>query len=295
MAKKFKINPKSYLFTGLVLGVLIIYTFFMFLMVYLALNTSFKEYADFKLNSVFAFPEAVWFKNYSQAFTAFAVSVKSNTKTVYLFEMLINSVIYAGGCALVSTALPCLMAYLVAKYKEWFNEVIYTTVIIAMILPIIGALPSEIQISNLLGLYNTRFGLVVMRASYLGTYFLIFHGTFKGLSDEYIEAATIDGAGQMHVLLGIVLPLIKTTIFAILLLNFITYWNEYQSPLIYMPDYPTAAVGLFKFVYYPSQAGNNLITLQMAGCMILFIPIFVLFVCFKDVFMGNLTVGGIKG
>jgi ABC-type glycerol-3-phosphate transport system permease component len=62
-----------------------------------------------------------------------------------------------------------------------------------------------------------------------------------------------------------------------------------------MASYPTAAVGLFKFVYFPSQGGTSLMTLQMSGCMILFIPILILFLVFKDVFMGNLTVGGIKG
>lgn len=296
MAKKLKIAPKSYLFVGVVMALLIIYTLMMFIMVYLAVNTSLKEYIDFKLNPKFDFPEKLYFKNYVDAFTAFKVTT-SEQQPIYLLEMLINSIIFSGGCAIVTTIVPCLIAYLVSKYKEmWFNRVIYTTVIVAMILPIIGALPSEIQMAKALGLYNTRFGLIVMRASYLGMYFLIFHGTFNGLSDEYIEAATIDGASQMNVLLNIVLPLVKTTIFAVLLLNFISFWNEYQSPLIYMADFPTAAVGLFKFVYFPNTAGAaSSHTIQMAGCMILFIPIFVLFLCFKDIFMGNLTVGGIKG
>lgn len=293
--KQNRVQSKSYGFIIVVLTVLIVYTLLMFLMVYLALTTSLKEYPDFKLNSVFALPERFWWKNYVDAFSAFAVSVDGNTRTVYLLEMLFNSLVYSVGCAVVATIVPALMSYLVAKYDEPFNGVVYGTVIVSMVLPIIGALPSEIQIAKMLGLYNTRFGLVVMRASYLGTYFLIFYATFKGLSDEYIEAATIDGAGQLQVLLQIVFPLVKTTIFAVLLLNFIAYWNEYQSPLIYMQSYPTAAVGLFKFVYNPSQSGTSLMTLQMAGCMILFIPILILFLCFKDVFMGNLTVGGIKG
>ncbi len=293
--KKDITKNKSYIFGTIVSVVLVAYTLIMFMMVYLAFTTSFKEYSDFKLNPVFDFPQKFWYRNYVDAFSAFSIAVDGNTRTVYLGEMLFNSVVYSVGCSLVATFVPAFMAYLVAKYKEWFNHFIYTTVIIAMILPIIGALPSEIQIAKMLGLFNTRLGLVVMRASYLGMYFLIFHATFKGLSDEYIEAATVDGAGQWQVLLQIVFPLVRTTIFAVLLLNFIAYWNEYQAPLIYMASYPTAATGLFRYVYAPSQAGASSMTLQMAGCMILFIPIFILFLIFKDIFMGNLTVGGIKG
>ncbi len=62
-----------------------------------------------------------------------------------------------------------------------------------------------------------------------------------------------------------------------------------------MSDYPTAAVGLYKAVWMPGDSGRTDQPIQMAGCMILFIPIFILFIAFKDIFMGNLTVGGIKG
>ena len=299
MAKNNAKKSKSGLFIALMVSVLILYVLLMFIMVYLTLNTSLKEQVDYDIDKLnhrsFALTQRVWFKNYTEAFSAFSVPIRGNTYKVRLFEMLINSLIYAGGCSIIATIVPALVAYLVAKYKERFNTVIYTTVIVAMVLPLVGSLPSEIQVAKMFNLYNTRFGVVVLKATYLGMYFLIFHGTFKGLSDEYIEAATIDGAGQFTVMLKVVFPLVKTTIFAVILLNFINYWNEYQTPLIYMSDYPTAAVGLFKAVHMPGDSGRTDQPIQMAGCMILFLPIFALFVAFKDVFMGNLTVGGIKG
>lgn len=290
---------KNLLFIGIVVSVLIIYCLLMFIMVYLTVNTSLKEQIEYDIDKLthqsFAISKSFWFKNYVEAFSAFAVPIHGNTYKVLLFEMLINSVIYAGGCAVMATIVPALTAYLIAKYKQKFNTVIYTTVIVAMVLPIVGSLPSEIQVAKALGLYNTRFGVLVLKSTYLGMYFLIFHGTFKGLSDEYIEAARIDGAGQFSIMLRVVFPLVRTTIFAVILLNFINYWNEYQTPLIYMSDYPTAAVGLFKAVYMPGDSGRTDQPIQMAGCMILFIPIFAIFIAFKDIFMGNLTVGGIKG
>lgn len=291
--KKFKIQSKNYLFMGIVLTVLIAYTIFMFSILFFTVATSLKFNPDYLVDPIGFSP--LYFQNYKNAFSAFYQIVKNGKEVVYLGDMLLYSLIYALSCALGHMIVTSVVSYLVAKYKVWLNKFVYTTVIIAMVLPVVGALPSQIQMAKTFGLYNTLFGPCVMQSSYLGMYFLVFYATFKGLSDEYIEAATIDGAGQFTVMFRIVFPLVKTSMFAVFVLLFIGYWNDYSTPLIYMFDYPTAAVGLFNFVYNPSQAGTATIPLRMAGCMILFLPIFFLFIFFKDIFMGNLTVGGLKG
>ena len=175
------------------------------------------------------------------------------------------------------------------------NKILYTLVVFTMTVPIVGALPSQIQIMELLGLRNSLLFPIATNLSFLGTYFLIFYAAFKGLSNEYIEAATIDGAGQWQVMMKIVLPLTITTFGAVFLLNFIAYWNDYQTPLLYMQNYPTAAVGLFASGDTTGGDAMTEETIRMAGCMLLFLPIFTLFIIFKNKLMGNLTVGGIKG
>lgn len=175
------------------------------------------------------------------------------------------------------------------------NKFIYGTVIVGMILPIVGALPSSIQVCKALGIFDTMIGMWIMKANYMGTYFLVFYGTFKSLSNEYKEAAIIDGASDYCVLFKIVFPLVKSVMLATFVLNFIAFWNDYQTPLIYLESYPTAAVGMFSFSYAASSNGASLPNMQMTGCVILFLPVFILFLALKDLFMGNLTVGGLKG
>lgn len=87
----------------------------------------------------------------------------------------------------------------------------------------------------------------------------------------------------------------KSVVLATFVLNFIAFWNDYQTPLIYLESYPTAAVGMFSFSYAASSNGASLPNMQMTGCVILFLPVFILFIALKDLFMGNLTVGGLKG
>ena len=110
----------------------------------------------------------------------------------------------------------------------------------------------------------------------------------------YTEAAKIDGAGNLAVLLRIILPLVRNTFFTVMLINFIAFWNDYQTPLIYMPSYPTIALGMF-YMASTTENGLSTVPMRMTGAMLMLIPILVLFLCFHKRLLGNLTVGGIKG
>lgn len=288
-----KRNKGSTIFSAVIGVMLAIYAILMLLMIYFTLITSLKSFIDYDSNPI-GLPSQWIFNNYIKAFSAFKVPVNNGKYMVYFGEMFMYSFYYAITSAILSTIIPCIVAYLVTKYDFQFNHVIYTTVIVAMILPIVGSLPSEIQIAKKFGLYNNLLH-PIMKATYLGQYFLIFYATLKGFSKEYYEAAEIDGAGQFTVMIKIAMPLIINSIIAVFILQFITFWNDYAGPIIYLQDYPTAAVGLFRYVYNPTTQEASTITLRMAGCMLLFLPTLIVFLCFKNIFMGNLTIGGIKG
>lgn len=275
--------------------VLAFYTIALFLLMYLAIVTSLKGSFDLVANNRLSLPKTWEFVNYADAFKLYKLQA-TNGRYIYLHEMFLNSLLYSVGCAALSAIVPCIVAFLIAKYNFWFNKVIYTTVIVAMTLPIVGSLPSEVVVINSLGLYNSIFGMWIHNSTYLGMYFLVYYATFKSFSKEYMESAFIDGASHYRVLLSIVLPLVKTTIFAVFILQFVAFWNNYQAPLIYLPDHPTAATGLFRAIKLPStEVGSGRANVKMAGCMMLCAPILILFIACRNIFMGNLSVGGLKG
>jgi len=286
-------NESSVLYNVITLTFLILYTLIILIIFYLTISTSLKTLPDYKDNPI-GFPKKLYFENYSKAFQFFTVDVLQGAYTVKLIEMFLYSFLYAIGCSVFATAVPCIVAYCCAKYKVWLNKFLYGSVIVAMILPIVGALPSQIRIMKALGLYNHIWGTWIMHGGYFGMYFLVFYSIFQSLSNDYKEAAIMDGASEFHVFFKIVIPLVSSTIFAVIILNFIGYWNDYQSPMIFIKDWPTAAVGLFDFIYNPNSNSVSTTTMQMAGCMLLFVPMLILFIAFKNIFMGNLTVGGLK-
>ncbi len=258
-----------------------------------AVLSSFKDAFEFDVNPV-GLPNK-WVFNHQIAFEKFYVEIdREYAPEVYMPEMLLNSIEYALGCAIMSTITPCIVAYLCAKFKYRFSSIITSIVIIVMVTPIIGSQPAEIQMARTLGIYDTIWGMWIMKMTFLGMYYLVFLAIFRSMPDAYIEAAKIDGANNVQILFKIILPYAMSTIFTVLLILFINFWNDYSVPMIYIPSYPTLAQGMWEFSLSRDNELSS-VPMKMAGATILLAPVLVLFLAFHKKLMGNLQVGGIKG
>lgn len=293
-SQKKKIGP---LYT-LMFIVLSLYAILMFVLVLWAIVTSLKFQSDFRTN-VLGLPSGhIWtwaWSNFPLVFENFSVTVLAGgtMSIIGFWQMLLYTILYAGVGALISGIVPCFVAYVTVKCDFRFNNILYGIVIVTLALPIVGAAPSEIQVLRQLGLYNTIWGTWVQKFHFLGMYYLVFCAAFKSISNEYMEAAYMDGAGDWQVLLRIMLPLVRNTLFTVILIRFIDYWNDYQTPLLYIPSYPTLAVGVYN-LGYTTVGVMSYVPMRMAACIILLVPIFVLFLLFRNRLMGNLSMGGIK-
>ena len=271
--------------------VLLLYTITLFGLLLWGVITTFKSPEEFRLSS-YAFPrELKW--NFGTVFNYLFIQTSSG-QYVGLELMLLYSVLYAFGCAFFHTLVPCFTAYVCARFRFRFLKMFHTIVIIVMIIPVVGSLPSELQMARRFGLYDQIMGLWIMKANFLGMYFLVFYEIFKSLPQTFTEAAKVDGASNFTIMTRIALPLVRNTFFTVMLINFITFWNDYQTPLIYMPSYPPIARAVF-------EMSNTTITelahtpYRIASAIILLVPIMVLFLAFQKRLLGNLSIGGLKG
>lgn len=290
--KKSKFDIRLTPVTGILLAFLIIYVVLLVAPLVWAFITSFKAQSDYRLN-VLGLPEK-WVWNYSYVIKNGVILVGTTGKYASVSQMFGYTFLYALGCAFTNTLVPCITAYLCARFHYKFSKVVYNVVVVVMILPIVGSLPAEVQMARTLGFYDHIWGLWLMKANFLGMYFLVFHATFKSLPMTYTEAAKIDGANNMAILVKVILPLAKNTFVTVMLINFITFWNDYQTPMIYMPTYPTIAEGVFVMAQ-SSMNGLSSVPMRMTGTMIMLLPILAVFLVFQRRLLGNLTVGGIKG
>lgn len=292
LQKKRKLSPYGAV-VGTVLGIYVISMIAMFLW---ALNASLKTVESFDFDTA-GLTKDFAFENYVAAFfNGFKKEIPAGTSTrwVYIEEMFLNSLLYAGGGAFCQMVCTCVVAYLTAKYDNRFSRFLHNVIIVTMILPIVGALPSQVQIMDFLHLRNSMVGMWIMKFGFTNIYYLIFYGAFKSLSWGYAEAAIIDGANHFQVFFRIMMPLVKSLMGVVFLVFFIEYWNDYQVPMLFLEDQPVLSLGLFEFFKsYDQQLSTPVV--KIAGGVIVLMPLLIMFIAFKDKLMGNLTEGGIKG
>ena len=302
-------------FVIVVCALLAVYTISMIYPLVWGLLTSLKSNFDFSLfGNVAGFPnlnkddvatswnEFFKLKNYVNVFKIATVRGIANyysgdklinriTET-NLLGLIINTLLYAGAGALLQSIVPAIVAYAVAKFDFKYGKVLFAVALFAMIMPVVGAYPSEITLLRRIGVFDTFWGYFMQKCNFMGMYFFVYHAFFKSLSDAYTEAAEIDGASHFRCLVSIILPLSIKIISTVFLIQFVHFWNDYQTPLLYMPTKPTLAYG----VWFWAWNNQTLKTTpeRVSASMMLAIPILIVYIFLKDKLMGNITMGGIK-
>ena len=220
---------------------------------------------------------------------------QTGERLVGILEMYWNSILYCLGSAFFTTLAPCMMAYVVSKFGKKFKFFnIYTSiVIVCMTIPIVGSIPSQLQVAHALHLTDSIVGMWIMKSYFLGMYYLVFISSFAAVPESISEAAKIDGASNFRVFISMMLPMVKLTFFTVMLIKFIEFWNDYQTPHLYFPGFPTIAYGSF-YMATNYRGGLAYVPYRMAGCIIVVIPILVVFVLFAERLMSNISMGGLK-
>lgn len=233
------------------------------------------------------------FENYAYALKEFKVD-GTYGNVIHLPEMILNSVIYTALTIFSSLTASSLTAYCLAKYRFKLRNLLYGMAVFSMTIPIIGTSGAALKLAYDMGTYNTLFYTVLPSFGGFSGGFLVLYGYFKNIPWSYAEAVFIDGGGHGTVFFKIMLPQAGPALLTLGIMNFIGCWNNYTTMLIYMPDYPTLASGLYQ-VEQSFTRDNANYPAYFAGLVLATIPVVTVFACFSDVIMKNFSVGGLKG
>ena len=245
------------------------------------------EYAK----STMSMPNSWRWSNFEKALTYSS----TDTNNYNLLQMLWTSVLVAGGGTLATVITSSCAAWVVAKYKFPGRGLIFSVVIFSLIVPIVGSLPSQMQLMKTLGLTNTVIGVIFLYSGGFGTNFLLLYSFFKNLSWTYVEAAKIDGASDFRIFVQIVVPMAKGPMIAVGILSLIGLWNDYLTPSIYLEGRPTISYGIYIMQTSILNGGSADYPLFFAMILITVLPILIIFMIFNKTIMENTTVGGLKG
>ena len=288
-----KIKKAKSPFSISLLVILVLYTVIMAILLGWSFITSFKTESDFMYNMI-GMPKEGWqFKNYADVIMNFGYKPSGLDYSIGILEQLLYTMITVTGGAFLSALAPCIMAYCCAIYKNKFSSIIYWVVIVTMMLPIVGNYASEMRLVRALGIYDSVLGNLVFKFNFLGMYFLVFHASFSSVGKDYFEAAQIDGANDFTICFRIVFPLVSTMFFAVFIIKFILFWNDYQTALLYLPTHPTLALGVYE-MSLRADGNFSSVPYKMVSCLLMMIPVLILFIAFRKMIMGNISMGGVK-
>ena len=251
------------------------------------LITSLKSFDEVIASPPVWWPERLRWANYREALTTFDFSR-------YLFNSLFVCVATIAG-TLVSCSLA---AYAFACLRARGRDVVFALLLGTMMLPGQVTVIPLFKLFASIGWVNTFWPLVV--PSWLGTnVFAIFllRQFFRAVPRDYVEAARIDGAGELRILWSIFVPLSKPVLLTVTVFAFIASWNDLWGPLIYLHDERlfTMPVGLLNFVGTSGRAQGSPWHLVMAVSTVMMIPIVILFFLAQRRFIEGIATSGIKG
>lgn len=273
---------------GIVFVILLVHTFTLLYSLFWGFMSSLKTHKEFSINSPLDLPEDFFggFKNYLNAFDLLEVR-----KTKF-FGLVGNSLYYAVGAAFLHITISMISAYFVVRYSCWYTRFIWGFMLVDMILNINASSAATYKFWARLGVTDTPFILIMY--TYWSVFgMLIFNGAWKGIAWDYAEAAKIDGAGHWTILWKVMVPQVLGVWATLFLMEFITYWNDSGTSMLYFPNMPTLAQGLFEYQALTTRAVN--MPLYFAGLMMAMTPILILFFCFQNLIMEKVYIGGLKG
>jgi sn-glycerol 3-phosphate transport system permease protein len=184
------------------------------------------------LETVMRTPMPLWpgdqfLENYSQVLTA--GSTKGSKAAVA--QMLINSLMMALVIPLGKITISIVSAFAIVYFRFPLRMFFFWMIFVTLMLPVEVRIIPTFKVIADLGLLNTYTGLTVpLIASATATF--LFRQFFMTIPDELAEAARVDGAGPMRFFRDIVLPLSKTSMAALFVIQFIYGWNQYLWPLL---------------------------------------------------------------
>lgn len=233
-------------------------------------------------------------------------SLFDNIRETFTFEdgiyarWLLNTLIYAVLAAGAATLLATLGGYGFAKFRFPGNGKLSAFVLGSIMVPTTAlAIPTYLLFAKV-GLIDTPWAVILPSMISPFGLFLMRVYVQSAIPDELIEAAQIDGAGEIRIFVKVIVRSLAPGMVTVLLFTLVATWNNYFLPLIMLnnPNYYPITVGLSSWSAQAvggSGSNPNLFALVVTGSMISIIPLIVAFVMMQRYWQSGLSAGSVKG
>ncbi len=204
----------------------------------------------------------------------------------------LNSTTVAIATGALNVLVAAMAAYPLAKMRFAGREFVFYLFLATLIVPAqLTYIPSFILAVNVFHYYDTLAALIFPNIVSAFNIFLL-RQAFRGVPDELVDAARVDGAGEWRIWWSILLPIIRPSLAAVAIFTFVTSWNDFLWPslMLHTPEGLTLPVGLATLQGFFSSDFRSI----AAGVTMTIIPILLFFILVQRYFVRGLT-GAVKG
>lgn len=203
-----------------------------------------------------------------------------------------NSLLVSMAITLLSLLVNTMAGYAFAKLRFRGRERVFQLLLAALVVPAQVAMLPLFLLMKQLGLVNSYWGVIIPGMAGVFGIFLV-RQYARGIPDDLIEAARIDGAGELRIFWQVVLPMLKPVLATLAVFTFMAAWNDFMWPLIVLTDQerytlPVALAAL-------SREHIMDVELMMAGAVVTVLPVLVLFLLLQRYYIQGLLLGSVKG
>jgi multiple sugar transport system permease protein len=205
---------------------------------------------------------------------------------------ILNSLLIATAATAISVSFNLMAGYAFAKLRFHGRDALFRLLLGALVIPgQVAMLPLFLMLKPL-GLIDTYGGAIVPAMASVFGIFLV-RQFARGIPDELLEAARIDGAGELRIFWSIVVPALKPIVVTLAVFTLLGTWNDFMWPLIILSDQHlyTLPVALASLAREHVQDNE----LMMAGSVLTTLPTLLVFVALQRYYLQGLMAGSVKG
>jgi multiple sugar transport system permease protein len=211
----------------------------------------------------------------------------------------LNTVLYAGVSAIGATLLATMSGYAFAKYRFPGDKALFSITMGAIMIPLTAlAIPTYLLFSSM-GITNTPWAVILPSLVSPFSVFLMRVYVADAIPDELIEAARVDGAGELRIFWQVALRLLGPGIVTVMLFTLVATWNNYFLPLIMLNsgELLPLTVGLAQLQATSAAGGGAqaLFSTVITGAFLSIIPLIIAFLYLQRFWQTGLATGGVKG
>lgn len=207
-----------------------------------------------------------------------------------------NTLVVSIASCLLSTFITVSMAYALSRLRFRMKKPVMKIALVLNMFPAFMSMIAVYYILKALNMTQTLTALVLIYSSSAALTFYIAKGFFDTIPYSLDESAMIDGATKAQIFVKITLPMAKPIIVYTALMAFTTPWMDFIFAKVIMGDQVdkyTVAIGLYSMLNI--NTANSLYTAFAAGCIIVAVPITILFIFLQKYYVEGITGGAVKG